>query len=1451
MLANCPYCGSTQAHWKVKAQEWECQNCEERFEADPPSIAPDPLIDIESTCLHRAKALASNAGWGDAIEACWPGPVSYTYRLLRMLLRNGQVDAAALVFKDLAELLARLSALILAQDLIQHGPSEGVAAIREELFGAPPSMGVWVRLSDTWSRQAQNTQGLLFPELAALWRTSKGKRTTLNSLLSDHIVNWRNETIGHGVRGNDLGLTMRGLERYLGHGKQNIHAALLPFADLWNDVTLAADGHLLMGADSIRPRGQGEHTFAQDSNVLLRRRNRWLDLRPWISARCCQVCDQPEIFFYDSVRARKMIPHFRLINYENGHPYSLQGATDAQMLDHYSAVARPATIETREGFDRDSLPGEIARLLDEQSVERDYLSPRYLRDPLCSVVEASLDAHHGSVFWLQAPAHVGKSTFVRGLDPTYHPQFKEDPLLDGLSVAVFYIRREYQYHLGQFADQFRDKIKAALDIWAQNKPLPSLDIEHPGPEAMCTFLGKFQCLGRRPLLIVIDGLDELAEEHPSIVDYLPPPSMMPAAVTLLLTSRLEEELPAWIRAKTRGALQDAEVRPIGLDNAGYVALMDDYARSRLNDRFVLNDTVLKGLRDKSDGRFLYFAFLVQRIKDGDLKAEDISKLADPVHLVPQYLEALNRRYAKTASGNLLQRVLLWMTAAEEAHTLHNKDLPALAQRPWMGLPMGVLCQAVEGQPRMTPRLTHVLYLLKPLLATWRGDAGVALYRLGIRGLGEIVRKRYAVELDQLHDHLVRRLLAHQANCVASMSRTADLDWVASHLDGFSGLVSPQLREETRTDSVFRQALESLLMEFIEKGNIEWKTGHAHSALSSCTVSWSITEWLAGNSLLPKDQYNLLREQQAVVLNNRGNSLSATGDHQGALVSYTKAITIWNALREQLGTQFLPDMVDKLAAAFAYYGTELCITGDYQGALASYAKAIAIWEALREQLGIQSPPDISDRLAAVYGGRGDALSVTGDYQGALASYAEAIVIWDAVREELGTQFPPDMTDKLAAVYGGRANALSVTGDYQGALANYAEATGILDALREQLGTYFPPGMADSLAVAYLNRGAALIVTGDYQSALASYAEAITIWDALREHLGAQFISDMAAKLAAAYGGRGDAMSATGDYQGALASYAEAIAIWGDLRKQLGAQFLPDMSNRLAAAYGGCGNALRATGDYQEAHASYAEAIAIWDALREELGSQFPTIMAGSLARAFGGCGDTLSATGDYQEALASYAEAIAIWEALREQLGTQFLPGMAAGLAAEYGGRGDTLSATGDYQGALASYAEAIVIWDAVREELGAQFPPDMTDELAAAHGGRGNALSATGDCQGALASYAEAIAIWDTLLKQLGAQFPPGMAHNLAAAYRSRGDALIISGDRQGALAGFAAAIAIWEVLQKQLGVQFSSDMADGLATAYASHGDLLTAIGDHQGAIRNYAKANAIWEALRKQEGM
>ena len=1284
---HCPLCGSPEIVWKSKVLLWECNACQERFQAPPPDVeqASDPLVNQERALLSRAQALASHGDWQDRIRTAWPAPIAFTYQLLRALLKNGQIDAAAWVLKDLGELMARFPALVMARDILESGAPDQQQMVRQRLFGKPMAMGDWIRLADDLAREIQtHPESFMFSKIATLFRQGK-QRQVLPGFL-EALVTWRNETLGHGVRGEDAESTFKDLEGFLGqlpagNAPKNLHSVLQGVADLWTDLDLKdPEGHSLIGAEAFRPEhsSSGEHHLGPVVPLILQAHSddsRQLRLAPYIAVRRCAVCEQQETFHYDSIKDQRLVPDFRVLNYERGHATRIAVDQDPEMLADYNQ-GKPAERGAEGDFSGDALDARVAALLDEISIERSYLSPQYLRDPLKVWIESRRDQGVGATFWLRAPAHVGKSTFVRGLDPRYRDRFRESPLIDDLAVVVFYVRREYQYHIAQFADTLRDLLREELNLRAQNQLLPSLDLEDSHrPGALTHFLEAYQRLGNRPILIVVDGLDELGREEPGIADYLG--GQPPENVFLLLTSRPVVDLAPWQRDKLMPLIQQIVenpaqgqngdpalvVRDIGLQDQDYNALMDAYAERYGKGK--VTPEIREMIKEKSDGRFLYFAFLVSRVADGGLKKEDLAQLQDPATLVPRFVQSLLGRYQDSPLGDLIQRTLLHLVAAENAYIAHNQNVPPLFQLSWNGLPMEVLCLLVEGNQEPTTRFVQVLYLLKPLLGTWRGADSGAFYRLGIKGLREDLAQNYAPDITRLQDYSVRQVLEHMEALDQSAPETllsqlpADQEWTAEFLDGRLNEASEILWKET----VLRHSsdLKRLLSGLFARGMQKQEQGFYRDAMQRYSVYIAILEILRTRlgEQFPPD----MADDLANAYMNRGNTLDSGGDLQGALADYGRTIAIQEALRTRLGEQFPPNIANGLANAYMNRGTTLDSGGDMQGALAHYGRAIDRWESMRTRLGEQLTPDMADGLAGAYMNRGATLDSGGDMQGALADYGRAIDRWESLRTRLGEQLTPNMADHSAIAYINRGNTLYSGGDLQGALADYGRAIAIREALRTRLGEQFPPNMADGLAKAYINRGATLDSGGDLQGALADYGRAMAIREALRTRLGEQFTPSMADGLASAYMNRGATLESSGDLQGALADYGRAIAIREALRTRLGEQLTPNMADGLADAYMNRGTALKSGGDLQGAPADYGRAIDIWESMRSRLGEQFPPDMADSLAIAYINRCDAPRPGGDLQAVLADYGQAITILENIHKRLGDHFTLEMADHLSA--------------------------------------------------------------------------------------------------------------------------------------------------------------------------------------------
>ncbi|MBU2732457.1 tetratricopeptide repeat protein [Acidithiobacillus ferridurans] len=1228
----CPHCHRNDTTWKAKAKVWECKGCEERFDAAPPEDLPDPLAGFEESYEQRARVLAESSAWRQAIMDDWPTPLAATYALLKAKLHSGQIDASALILKDLTELLARFSALALACDILEHGPADKQSEVSRKLFEKPLSMGAWIQLADSCSSWIEtDPQDRITQPIALMWRQGK-KQTELGKLLSNDLVHWRNETIGHGVRGSDLESTMQDLEKFLGDGAQSLHRALAPHDKLGEILILRDDqGIKLMGAQTQHDPSRFpdlSHVLGPLRQLFLQRKEDQplqdkvgLPLRSLMAVRRCNICGQAETFHYDSTQwPNKLLPNFRVLNYERGHAMRVPGSTDTDMMMVLESVKGHTETSDQIDLERDaSLPADVIQMLDEQSIEKGYCSPVYLRDGLAKFLEERLDADKGGLYWLRAPAHAGKSTFVMGIDPHYAKTFKEQSLIDlPLAVAVFSIRREYQFHLAQMADILREQLKTALNLTSGREKLPEMTLDSPNAQTFVQFLARFQDLGGRSILVVLDGLDELVEEQPSILDILPSPDDLPPHVFLLLTSRPVPECPSWMRARLQPLLS-APGREVGLGDADYTDLLKTYATIRLKNNpqrekgaYVDIDGLHAKLLERSGARFLYYRFLVDRLAEGDLQFEDLDALTHPEKLLPQFVQALYARYEGTPMGNRIERTLDQLALSEDVFNRQNLALPALAQDSWQGLPMSVLCDEIEGTQRPTVNMVITLNLLKPLLGTWRGDNEQPLYRLGLKGLDDLLRQH---DLPTLAWRQTEALLERQAQwCQIPESERGDvldyrgvgLDWTLRHLSGVLSLLSSDQRQ------VLRMNTELLLMlcnEMQRRGEEAAHHSRNRDALQMYVVVEALLREITGSEEPDIAMFGDPKKHRpfvkwVVILSARADALADLGEGIQARADYDQATKILESLGAHLKEQFPVNMAAGLAGIYGNRGMLLQRQREHIKARADYDQAIEIWESLRAYLGEQFTPDMAAAFASAYKNRGNLLQSQEEGIKARVDYDQAIEISKSLRAYLGEQFTPDMAAVLAVIYGNRGNILHSQEEDIKALADYDQAIEIGESLHAHLGEQFTPDMAVGLAGTYMNRGVLLQSQEEDIKARADYDQAIEIGESLRAHLGEQFTPDMAAGLARTYTNRGNLMQSQEEGIKARADYDQAIEIWESLHAHLGERFTPDMANHLAGTYMFRGVLLKNQGEVIQARADYNQAIALWNTIEAKMGSDFP-------------------------------------------------------------------------------------------------------------------------------------------------------------------------------------------------------------------------------------------------------
>lgn len=286
------------------------------------------------------------------------------------------------------------------------------------------------------------------------------------------------------------------------------------------------------------------------------------------------------------------------------------------------------------------------------------------------------------------------------------------------------------------------------------------------------------------------------------------------------------------------------------------------------------------------------------------------------------------------------------------------------------------------------------------------------------------------------------------------------------------------------------------------------------------------------------------EQRARALNNLANSMSETGDRQGALVPSTESVHIYQKLAKANPAAFEPFWAQSLNNL----ANQLNETGNYRDALAPAMHAVRIYERL-----VQTNPAVYEpRLAPGLINLANSLSGTGDHQGSLARTQEAVNIYRRlVQTNLGF-FEPNFAKGLSNL----AVSLFEIGDRQGALTPAMNAVDIYKQLAHTNAAAYEPDLAISLN----NFANLLSATGELQAALVPAQDTVIIYRRLAHSNPAAYDPDLAMSLT----NLANRLSETGDRAGAAASAMDAVNIYRRLAQANQAAYEPNLAMSLWTA-----------------------------------------------------------------------------------------------------------------------------------------------------------------------------------------------------------------------------------------------------------------------------------------------
>jgi tetratricopeptide (TPR) repeat protein len=1378
----CPECGANDVLGNPKRDTAQCQACGYTGEVSEVRYSAASRPDVIAFC----KGLSDKARWVETVFKDWPGPMAHEVRRLKELLEEGQIIGAIWQLKDLAEVLIKFPAVVMARDVLEHSNDEALKGeLRRRLFGKPLSMGTWHSLAGEFlagKLRAAGEKSLFFPQVAGVFRDRQGKPSRTARLLED-LIEWRNAEFGHGALKLDVDGFRGDLEKFV----QELNHALGEQVEsgIWDGVELCISGETecsILGWESIRKRHEesvpGPH-LSEDLGVELHAHERILTLSPLLTVKRCTVCRKNDVFFFDSRRVASKGDHFYFLDYLAGHRMSRPGHHELSLAHYAGKIGGDTAVELGEedvldqGFGRRTVDG----LLLEKTLEADYISPAYMRKRLRDFIKK----HDRGIFWLRAPANCGKSVFVSGLVPA--SGLERQTLFPDIKVVAFHIKREYRFHPAQFKEYLKEAItnRDNLDISSGMRELPDLDLksaDRPGGFAMWME----ELLALRPqyrLLVCLDGLDELVRTgEESLLDFLPSPDQLPERFFLLLTSRPRSECPQWMWKKVQSRLSSRE--GLGecefmLEDSEYQALLKKYFFQRLRSRIL--EHIHSRMKNFISGK------TEVRVSDDVLKGIADSSLASAV--AGDWKSLIARAGVKVISA---------------------VDAPGLFKEVVQPVIEGFECHfetVLEKSERRFLYVSHITNLMRDGTIRWEDlehlPSGDKLFQYYLDELSRILSpkqweyaKRLILILAAAEEAFVHDLNLRKATGENFSWHGLPLQVLADLMGESSGrsmrliFILYSLKEVLNTwkaswepDPLYRLGLK----EFSAVIRSEWRhelNGIHRNLTESFFDCWKgrfndLDENRAGDFY--GFRYLLAHADLCGNDNTREAGWSDAG-LAGACMDWFHllwskrslfrsaeewvglALLIYNHLMINLGRE---KWTDSVARAYTNRGIAFWKQGRLDAALRDHGDAIELRETLRATLEPKGEwtPRLVDNLAHAYKCRGIAFWRQGRLDEAICDFGVAIELMEEIRAILEPkgEWTPRLADNLASTYLNRGAAFWSQGGLDKAIDDYGIAIERREEIRAILepNGQSPPDMVDSLAMAYVNRGAAFWRQGRLDEAICDFGVAVELREKLRAMLEptGEWTPELADSLASTYLNRGEALQSQGQLDRAIRDNGVAIELMEQFRAILEpkGEWSPLMVDNLAIAYMNRGGTLSDCGRLDAAIRDNGIAIELMEEIRAilEPKGDWPPILVDNLARAYVNRGRAFQRQGRLDEAISDFGVAIKRREEIRAILepNGQWPPDMVDSLATAYVNRGVAFWRQGRLDEAIRDSGVAIELMEEIRAVLEpkGEWSPDMVDNLATGLINNAELAHELGRWDEAMACFEEAIALWDKILR--------------------------------------------------------------------------------------------------------
>ncbi len=557
----------------------------------------------EQTNLNWMLDLANNKELWNLLtdkSSCYhPSSIVFEYNTLKEAIENKNVYGSLLLIRDVYESIMKIPVLM-GLIILDKKSKEADAAnqdftsayneILNNLLTNALSMGSWNSLISILIKKKST-----FSLPNTLYQILRKTRTLCTQKICtgvSDVINWRNNTIGHGKcrLADDESYQME-VEMLLQHLSDYFQQT----KTLYQNCFFEQNGVKLCG-------NQFTHN---DTNPIL------LHIEDSVYTTDEYIHNHPSgCYFFDTFYSRKKTE--KHIDYIAGKE---QLVKNGYFNDLYKNISR----NTSPLLSGKLVTRESDRILAELNTPSNYIEPEFL----ITQIKAAMEKINKGIITIFMERGMGKSALINKLDGMY----QEQELIEQAVIRCYYasngqIRGLYDF-IGSFNNAFCNGPIYDNHLRESSEHIKQLSADSAAPdkdmaEIIQTYYDYYFNQGADYLIYCIDGIDELTEKNKSILNFLPTSDMLEDGQFIILTSRLDTEDTLGTLCKENIDLVKSKsdfIIEVKRTNENYQALLTDYIKKELK---ISDTSTITAILASVDYRFLYLkVYLALKANDSD------------------------------------------------------------------------------------------------------------------------------------------------------------------------------------------------------------------------------------------------------------------------------------------------------------------------------------------------------------------------------------------------------------------------------------------------------------------------------------------------------------------------------------------------------------------------------------------------------------------------------------------------------------------------------------------------------------------------------------------------------------------------------------------------------------------------------------------------------------------